>query len=121
MDTESLTYRELAERLNVKLESARKMVQRKRWQRVTANDGTVRVIVPADALPQSQGLPPDTGSDSPSDSSVDVAGMLQELETRIEVLKALVDAERRRADAAEADRDAWRTHASKGLISRLFG
>ena len=87
MDTESLTYRELAERLNVKLESARKMVQRKRWQRVTANDGTVRVIVPADALPQSQGLPPDTGSDSPSDSSVDVAGMLAVDQQPLQILR----------------------------------
>ena len=120
MDTESLTYRELADRLGVKVESARKTVQRRRWQRTTGNDGQVRVMVPVQALPQSQGLPLAPGSDSPPDNG-DVAGMVQELETRIEVLKALVDAERRRADAAEADRDAWRAHASRGLISRLFG
>lgn len=119
MDTQSLTYRELADRLGVKLESARKTVMRRRWQRTTGNDGLVRVLVPADALPQSQGQAPDVGSDSPHD--VNVAGMVRELEVQIVGLKALVEAERRRADAAEADRDAWRTHASKGLISRLFG
>jgi hypothetical protein len=118
MDTVNLTYRELAERLGVKLESARKTVQRRRWQRVTGNDGVVRVLVPVQSLPPSHPLSEDQGSDTPSDIA-DVA--LQELETRIEVLKALVDAERRRADAAEADRDAWRAHASRSLLTRLFG
>lgn len=118
MQTESLTYRELADRLGVKLESARKTVQRKRWQRVTANDGSVRILVPVDALPQSQDMSRDEGGDSPSDSPTP---SIQELEVRIEGLKALVESERRRADAAEADRDAWRAHASRGLMARLFG
>jgi hypothetical protein len=121
MDTESLTYRELADRLGVKVESARKTVQRRRWQRATGNDGQVRILVPVQYLPKSQGLPLDPGSDSPPDSSVDVDAMVRDLEVQIGGLKALVDAERRRADAAESDRDAWRAHASRGLLSRLFG
>lgn len=118
MDTESLTYKELADRLGVKLESARKTVQRKRWQRVTANDGTVRILVPVQSLP----TPCDTPSDSPSDSPTDGAAVyVRELETRIEGLKSVIDAERRRAEAAEADRDAWRIQASRGILARLFG
>lgn len=114
MDTESLTYRELAARLGVKPESARKTAQRKRWKRVTGNDGLARVIVPVEALARPQDGPEDVPADVAADSHA-------ALEGQIELLKDLVAAERRRADAAEADRDAWRAHASKGLFSRLFG
>lgn len=114
MDTESLTYRELAARLGVKPESARKTAQRKRWKRVTGNDGLARVIVPVEALARSQGGPEDIPADVAADS--DAA-----LEGQIELLKELVAAERRRADAAEADRDAWRTQAQRGVLRRLFG
>lgn len=122
MTTESLTYKELAERLGVKLESARKTVLRKRWQKVTANDGTVRILVPVEALPRPSDnagdSPSDGHGDSPSDSpSPDVLA----LEAQIDGLKALVVSEQRRADAAEADRDAWRTQAQRSVFSRLFG
>ena len=119
MDTESLTYRELADRLGVKLESARKTVQRKRWQRVTANDGTTRILVPVEALPQSRDMSQDSQGDSPSDGPS--AAEIAILEERIQGLQALVESERRRADAAEADREAWRIQAQKGLFARLFG
>lgn len=112
MDTESLTYRELAERLGVKPESARKTAQRKRWKRVTGNDGLARVLVPIEALARPQDVPEDIPADSHP---------LQELEGRIEILKELVAAERRRADAAEADRDAWRDQAQRSVFRRLFG
>lgn len=112
MDTESLTYRELAEMLGVKPESARKTAQRKRWKRVTGNDGLARVLVPIEALARPQDVPEDIPVDSHP---------LQELEGRIEILKELVAAERRRADAAEADRDAWRDQAQRSVFRRLFG
>jgi hypothetical protein len=119
MDTEMLTYKELAERLGVKLESARKTVRRKGWRRVDGNDGTVRIAVPVEVLPVRSDSPTDTAGDSPSDISpvFDVAV----LEERIEGLKALADAERRRADAAEADRDAWRAMAERPLWRRVLG
>ena len=50
METIALTYRELAERLGIKPESARKTAQRRRWHRTTANDGTTRIHVPVEAL-----------------------------------------------------------------------
>jgi len=82
METRALTYRELAALLGVKLDSARKTVRRKGWPKWTGNDGTVRVLVPVDALPGP--------SDSPQDSS---AIYTRELETRIEGLHMLLAAE----------------------------
>lgn len=118
MDTISLTYRELAERLAVKPESARKMVQRKRWQRVTGNDGQVRILVPVEALPPSRDEAPDSPPDSPGDSPAVYA---RELETRIEGLRMLLQAESRRADTAEADRDRWHALACRPWWRRLAG
>ncbi|WFU12185.1 hypothetical protein QA646_19845 (plasmid) [Rhizobium sp. CB3090] len=131
MDYESLTYKELADRLGVKIESARKQVQRKRWQRVTGNDGTVRIQVPVEFLQMSLDGRSDDISDGPEDRLAPEL-LMKALETQIDGLKDLVEAERRRADteglradaeskraeaegrradAAEADRDAWRQQA----------
>lgn len=117
MDTKQLTYRELAELWGCKLESARKTVRRRGWQRVDGNDGTVRVIVPLDALPS----PPDSTEVSPPDGPTPTPTEVALLEERISGLRELVDAERRRADAAEADRDAWRALAERPLWRRVFG
>lgn len=113
MHTESLTYRELATRLDVKVESARRMAQRKGWKRVQGNDGMARVLVPSEALERPE--------DKRSDDAGDDHPLRQELEARIEILKELVSAERRRAEAAEADRDAWRSQAQRGFLKCLFG
>jgi len=130
MDYESLTYKELADRLGVKIESARKQVQRKRWHRVTGNDGTVRIQVPTEEL-----IASDKADDTPQEKLVPEL-LLKALEVQIDGLKEIVEAERRRADtealraeaegkradaehgrataegkradAAESDRDAWR-------------
>jgi len=114
MDTESLTYRELAERLGMKPESARKTAQRKGWHRTIGNDGLARVIVPVEAFERPE---PMAGDIPPDSSGPDVRG----LEVLIEALKELAAAERRRADAAEADRDAWRDQAQRSVFRRLFG
>jgi predicted nucleic acid-binding Zn-ribbon protein len=116
MEVERLTYRELADRLGVKPESARKTAQRKRWKRDTGNDGLARVTVPIEALQRAQEVPEDAPADVAADSHA-----LRELEGQIGLLKELVAAERRRADAAEADRDAWRSQAQRGVLRRLFG
>jgi DNA repair exonuclease SbcCD ATPase subunit len=47
-DTVWLTYKELAAALEVKVESARRLVQRKRWPRRPGNDGEARIGVPGD-------------------------------------------------------------------------
>ena len=146
MDYESLTYKELADRLGVKIESARKQVQRKRWHRVTGNDGTVRIQVPVEEL-----IASDKADDAPQEKLVPEI-LLKALEVHIESLKEIVESERRRADtealradaegnralaesgranaegkradAAEKDRDAWREqvqNSQRGFLRRMFG
>jgi len=114
MDTELLTYRELADRIGVKLDSARRMVRRRGWHRVNGNDGQVRVQVPMEALPSSREDPKDNPPDSPRDS----VSVLQE---RIAGLRMLLEIERRRAEAAELDRDRWYELANRPWWRRLAG
>lgn len=121
MDTKSMTYRELAELWGCKLESARKTVRRKGWHRVDGNDGQVRVIVPIEALPSPSDSPSPSPSDSPTVEPGPTAADVARLEGLIEGIKALAAAECRRADAAEADRDAWRALAQRPLWRRLVG
>ena len=123
MDTVTLTYRELADRLGVKTDSARKTVQRKRWRRAAGNDGTIRIDVPIDALP----VPQDVLGDVTPDSGPDPI-LFAKLEIEIAGLKELVAAERARADAegrrandAISDRDAWRSMAQRPWWRRLAG
>lgn len=114
MTMESLTYKELASRLGVKVDSARKTVQRKRWQRITGNDGQVRIMVPIEALPVHMDSPPDSQNDSP-DLTV------RELQAKVEGLQKLLFSEGRRADAAENDRDRWHAEAVKPWWRKLAG
>lgn len=74
------------------------------------------------------------GDLSPSEKA-ELRSMLAVLEERIEGLKSTLDSERRRADAAEADRDRWAKQAETvagllpapadekkpGLMGRVFG
>jgi len=126
METVALTYKELADRLAIKVESARKTAQRKRWHRTTGNDGTIRIHVPLDALPSAAGQE-DSHGDSPNNP---VHVQLAKLEAEITGLKEVLQAERNRTAAAEQDRDAWREQAQtlakaktqepQGLLAKLF-
>src|SRR3954469_7442460 len=49
-DTVWITYDELADRLRIGRESARRLVLRKRWAKRKGNDGKVRIGVPGEAL-----------------------------------------------------------------------
>jgi hypothetical protein len=127
METRLFSYDELGELLGVKAESARKTAQRKRWQRVRANDGTVKVAVPVDEMPE-----PETKAGPVADESRMTIAVL---ESQIDGLKQIVAAERQRAEAeskradaaesrltaVEADRDAWRTNAGRPWYRRLVG
>ncbi|MBX8803338.1 hypothetical protein [Ochrobactrum sp. SFR4] len=130
METVALTYKELADRLAIKVESARKTTQRKRWHRTTGNDGTIRIHVPLDAFPYAVGQgdsPKDSHRDNP-DNSVHI--QLAKLEAEITGLKEILQAERNRTAAAEQDRDAWREQAQilakakvqepQSLLAKLF-
>src|SRR5689334_3994425 len=50
-DTVSLTYEELAARLGIDMQSARRRALRQRWPKTRGNDGRARVAVPAAVLP----------------------------------------------------------------------
>ena len=108
METIALTYRELAERLGIKPESARKTAQRRRWHRTTANDGTTRIHVPVEAL----GRPRDSTGDSPTTAV---------LEERIRGLEALAAELRTQNDDLRAERDRWAAYASRPWGRRLAG
>ena len=108
METIALTYRELAERLGIKPESARKTAQRRRWHRTTANDGTTRIHVPVEAL----GRPRDSTGDSPTTAV---------LEERIRGLEALAAELRTQNDDLRADRDRWAAYVSRPWWRRLAG
>jgi len=108
METVSLSYDELAERMRINPHSARNLVRRKRWKRTVGNDGKARVSVPVEALAAPSAPPLEAPAPTP-ESGV----MIARLEVQIDGLKALVEAERRRADAAEADRDRWHASANR--------
>ena len=64
MDTLWLSYRELAERLGINPESARTLAKRRKWPRKPANDGTVRLGIPAEYF---GARPPERAPDHPDD------------------------------------------------------
>lgn len=112
METVSLSYDELAERMRITPHSARNLVRRKRWKRTVGNDGKARVSVPVGALAAPSAPPLEAPPVAPSPTP-ESAVMIARLEVQIDGLKALVEAERRRADAAEADRDRWHASANR--------
>ncbi|MCO6389368.1 hypothetical protein [Aliihoeflea sp. 40Bstr573] len=119
METESLTYKELAERLGTQPDSARKLVKRRRWQKRKGNDGEVRVSVPVEYLEGTRAPDREPAQDSAREDDRDAEFAV--LEVQIAALREIVAAERRRAEAAEADRDRWHDLAVRPWWKRLAG
>ncbi len=117
--TESLTYKELAERLGIKLTSARRTAMRKKWQRIKGNDGETRVLVPLEVLERHNDSHDDSRDDNHDDRHND--SQIKELQAKVEALGELLLSERRRADAAELDRDRWHAQAIKPWWKRAVG
>lgn len=113
--TEVMTYKELAERLDIKLASARRLVMRKKWSKNKGNDGQTRIVVPLDALQRRDDNPNDSHDDQRNDSEIKV------LQAKLEALAEIISAERRRADAAELDRDRWHQLAMRPWWRRIAG
>jgi hypothetical protein len=115
-DTVWLTYDELAERLQIGRESARRLVLRKHWAKRKGNDGKARIGVPAEVLTRDDarqdtgadagpGARQDAGHDAPHVTGQDptspvLQAKIRELETAIEGLKALVAEANKRAEEA---------------------
>jgi len=125
MDTASLTFDELAERLGISGKSARNLVRRKGWSRTIGNDGKTRVTVPLEALPEAPPVVPSAAPSEPPPASPqeapEAALMMARLESQIDGLKGIVAAEKARADAAERDRDRWHALATRPWWRRLVG
>lgn len=109
METVILTYKELAKKLHIKPQSARKLTQRKKWVRSAGNDGAARVHVPLDALPVSS----DKDGDILQDSHVDVSHPVHEMQIRIAVLETELKAATSTINDLKKDRDAWKEQAQR--------
>lgn len=113
----TLTYPEIADRLGIKLPSARRLVLRRKWHKITGNDGAVRVRVPADFFSvREQASPSDVGTvigtDVGSDASRDLVARVAHLEGLLTGLQGQLDAERGRAEAERDRADAMREVAA---------
>lgn len=87
-DTRWMTYKEMADFLGMKEESARRRAQRDGWPRQLGNDGRTRVGVPGDAVAPAEGSgATDAGDDHPGETAA---------------LREALARERERADRAEA-------------------
>jgi hypothetical protein len=111
MDTISLTYEQLAERLGVKYESARKTTQRRRWRKSRGNDGHTRVEVPLEELP------PEEVPEIPQLSYDQIIGELKEAKARLEAETAMLRQMLERSDLTIGDHKAmiehWRGETAK--------
>jgi hypothetical protein len=85
MSGDWLTYRELAGRLGVSVEAARRRALRARWSRQSGNDGKARVLLPEDYEIERR---PDGAPAAPPDA----LSSALELNATIEALKAALAA-----------------------------
>lgn len=119
MTERTFTYAELAKKLGIKIDSARRLVRRKNWKRTTGNDGTTRISVPVESLPPDN--PPDSPPDNTNLPTQEFEIKIARLEAEVTGLNQLVEAERTRSAAAERDRDDWKELALKPWWKRIVG
>ena len=110
-DYELLTYKEITERLGIKMASARQTVSRRGWRRLKQNDGTVKIEVPLSYLQRDP-----VTIDEAVAVKVDVDATVE-----IAKLSAENDYLKRRVCDLEVDRDAWKSIAQKSWWRRLIG
>jgi pilus assembly protein FimV len=111
-DTVSLTYQELADRLGIDVQSARRRALRSRWPKVPGNDGRARVNVPATVLPAAGATTAATVAATSAAPAAPVPATSEALshllsraakaEGESATLREQVESERGRADRAEA-------------------
>lgn len=106
-DYELLTYKELTDRLGIKMTSVRQTVSRRRWRRLKQNDGSVKIEVPLSYL-QRDIIPVDVKVD------VDMSVEISKLTAENHYLK-------QRISDLEVDRDRWHTLALRPWWKRLTG
>jgi hypothetical protein len=126
MSGDWLTYRELADRLGVSVEAARRRALRARWAKQAGNDGRSRVLLPDDYdVDRRPDGAPDARPDALGEKSVPSGRLVAALEAHVETLKAQLAAAEARASAAdvravdEAAKTAQAIAAFESLAQRL--
>ena len=137
-ETESLTYRDLAERLGITVNSARIKARRRKWRVMPGNHplDPARVEVPTDFLSRvappsvgDSGATPMSSGDTPAESPPvtggatlvsPVTGDLVPLAKAWEMVAETVASERARADAQAARQLAERDSLHLGHVERLM-
>lgn len=111
-DCRSMTYAEIAAARGISALSAERLVRRRRWPKQLGNDGTVRVLVPADeARPASARHP---GGRQPGRPPADVLPAIREaIRETIQPLQEQLQAANRRAERAEERAEAERARADR--------
>jgi hypothetical protein len=111
MATESLTYAQIAERLNINSEAARSLVRRHRLPRQTANDGKVVVLLDLAELAHKKLNRPLAAVDQPETSRL----RLEELWDRIAALEADLRLANERAAGLRSDYERERDRGDRLL------
>ena len=125
-DTRWMTYREMADFLGMKEESARRRAQREGWPRQLGNDGRTRVGVPGDAVALEAVLSGaiDRGGDHPGEIAALREALVRERERadRAEAAGAAVQrlADRRGEELAEARERAGRAEGERDTLQEAL-
>jgi hypothetical protein len=111
LDAQWLTYRELAVRLGVSLEAARRRALRAKWSRQPGNDGAMRVRVPDDYV---RPLHPDGAPDA-KPAVPDNSDLVDALKAHNETLKG--DVQKLEAQLTEANARADKAISALGKLA----
>src|ERR1700733_9110687 len=107
-DDRWMTFTELADARRMSRASASKLVRRKGWRRQTDNQGTVRILVPLEAMDSPPDGPSDRPTDSPSDRPLDISRTINALEAAISAWREQAETAEARADRIDAEASALR-------------
>jgi hypothetical protein len=118
MSGDWLTYRELAVRLGVSVEAARRRALRARWAKQAGNDGKSRVLLPDDyEIDRRPDGAPDVRSDVAGEKPGQSAHLIAALEAHVETLKAQLAAAEARASASDARADAEAAKTAQAIAA----
>ena len=96
------TYDEAATLLGISRGGVRNLARKRCWPRRAGNDGKARICVPALArIDARTNVSTDPGTDTRIDAASELRVTVARLEGKLAGLRAVVEAERRRADMAE--------------------
>jgi DNA repair exonuclease SbcCD ATPase subunit len=112
-DDRWMTFAELAVARGINKASASKLVRRHKWRRQTDNQGSVRILVPTEALDSPTVSPTDGPTDSPSVSPTDISAVIKPLETAIIALREQLESTKNQLDRAENRAEQAETRADR--------